>query len=533
MVREIYATLRSALLRVLLLVLLTAVGLATAVPAYGGDVRRISVDDLRDRVRGAWAGKMIGVAEGAPTEFRFCGQLVPDEKMPAWKPQMIREALRQDDLYVQMAFAAVLDAKGLDASTADFGEMFRETKFNVWHASQAARRNLRRGVSPMETGTPRYTAHGNDIAFQINSDFAGLMCPGMPQASNDLIARAARLTCWGDGQYGGMFVAGMYAAAFFEHGDNRKVVEAGLKCVPPDSEYAKAIADVLAWSTEQPDDWKAVWAKVNAKRDGQDRCPYGALEPLNIDAKVNGSYLAIGLLYGGDHFFKTIEIATRCGQDSDCNPSTAGGIWAAMRGFKAIPPQYTAGLAEIAATEKFVYTDYTFDSIVESTMKRAAAMIERAGGKRDGDGFLIAVQQPRPTPAPQFQIGKPVERIACDDPRWTWTGPWKRDAAKRSGPEKVASEKGAEAQIEFEGTGACICGPYIGAGGTADVYVDGKLDRTVDVWPDDGIRKAMEDVWHRFDLPAGKHTIRLVVRGERFRESSGSEIRIHDLIVYR
>src|SRR4051794_6729838 len=79
-----------------------------------GETKTIAEAELRNRVRGAWAGKMIGVAEGAPTEFRYCGVLVPEDKMPAWKPEMIREAPRQDDLYVQMSFAAVVDAKGLD-----------------------------------------------------------------------------------------------------------------------------------------------------------------------------------------------------------------------------------------------------------------------------------------------------------------------------------------------------------------------------------------------------------------------------------
>jgi hypothetical protein len=34
-------------------------------------------------------------------------------------------------------------------------------------------------------------------------------------------------------------------------------------------------------------------------------------------------------------------------------------------------------------------------------------------------------------------------------------------------------------------------------------------------------------------LPAGKHTLRLVVRGERFGESAGTEIRVTDLVVFR
>src|SRR3954462_9063324 len=90
--------------------------------------RRISVDQLRNRIRGAWAGKMIGVAEGAPTEFRFCGEMVPEERMPAWSADMVREALRQDDLYVQMSFARVIDDKGVDATTDDFGAMHKQSQ---------------------------------------------------------------------------------------------------------------------------------------------------------------------------------------------------------------------------------------------------------------------------------------------------------------------------------------------------------------------------------------------------------------------
>src|SRR5690349_21065013 len=132
------------------------------------DERRMSLDELRDKVRGAWAGKMVGVVVGFPTEFHFQGKMVPDEAMPAWKPEMIRGALVQDDLYVQMVFANVIDEKGLGATTADFCEMFRDAKFQLWHASQAARRALNRGAPAGETGTPKYNAHGNDIAFQIN-----------------------------------------------------------------------------------------------------------------------------------------------------------------------------------------------------------------------------------------------------------------------------------------------------------------------------------------------------------------------------
>ena len=47
------------------------------------------------------------------------------------------------------------------------------------------------------------------------------------------------------------------------------------------------------------------------------------LRDFNIDAKINSAYVVLGLLYGEDDFDKTLDISTRAGQDSDCNPATA------------------------------------------------------------------------------------------------------------------------------------------------------------------------------------------------------------------
>ena len=34
------------------------------------------------------------------------------------------------------------------------------------------------------SGHPKYNIHANDIDFQIEADFIGLMSPGLPQESN-------------------------------------------------------------------------------------------------------------------------------------------------------------------------------------------------------------------------------------------------------------------------------------------------------------------------------------------------------------
>lgn len=497
-------------------------------------VKRLPLSELRDKIEGGWAGQMIGVSYGAPTEFRYRNEIIPVEKLPEWKPDKVSNALNQDDLYVDMTFAKVLDDQGLDATTEDFGAMFRNAKYSLWHANLAARRALKRGVPASLSGTPKYNVHANDIDFQIEADFIGLMAPGLPQASNEIAWRAGRVMNYGDGIYGGMFVSCMYAAAFFES-NPRRLVEAGNACLPAKSPYALVIADVLAWSKEMPDDWIKVWNRVEEKWNKREPCPEGAQAPFNIDAKLNGAYIAIGLLYGKGDMGETIRISTRCGQDSDCNPASAAGVLGVVLGYKKIPDIWKSGIPKLA-NEKFRYTDFSFRSIVESNYKRAVALVEKNGGRVEGETLLVKTQAAKPAKLELWDdYGSPVERVSTADARWNWKGTWVEDKpqGRRALVRKIAHAKGAEAEVSFEGTGAVIVGPYLASGGKAQVWLDGNLDRTVDVYPDEDNGKGGESVWHAFGLKHGKHTVRLVVLGEPYADSKGSDIAIDDIIVFR
>ncbi len=360
-----------------------------------------------------------------------------------------------------------------------------------------------------------------------------MMAPGLPRAAVDLGWRAGRVMNYGDGIYGGMFVSCMYAAAFFDS-DPRRIVEAGLACLPARSPYAQVVADLLTWSKAEPEDWIGVWNRLEQKWNRREPCPEGATHPFNIDAKLNGAYVAMGVLYGKGDIGATMRIATRCGQDSDCNPSSAAGIVGVAMGYKRIPEVWKSGIPAIAR-EKFRYTDYSFETIVESTMKRTVALAVKNGGRVEGERLHVKAQTPQ---AARFEIwddyGAPVERVAVEDPRWTWTGAWtQRDADRRGRTARTAGAKGAEVSIAFEGTGAILSGPYLPAGGKADVYLDGKLDRTVDVYPDEDSTKGGEAVWHAFGLNPGRHTVRLVVRGEPYPGSKGGQITLGSLIIFR
>ena len=65
--------------------------------------------------------------------------------------------------------------------------------------------------------------------------------------------------------------------------------------------------------------------------------------------------LYLGCYMDNKDFTKTLEITTRCGQDADCNPSTAGGILGAILGYDKIPAYWKMGLKE-AEDIDFKYT---------------------------------------------------------------------------------------------------------------------------------------------------------------------------------
>jgi hypothetical protein len=274
---------------------------------------------------------------------------------------------------------------------------------------------------------------------------------------------------------------------------------------------------------------------VEEKWNKRDPCPAGALSSFNIDAKLNGAYIALGLLYGKEDFVKTIEIATRAGQDSDCNPSNAAGILGVMLGYEAIPMGWKAGIEKIQ-NEKFNFTNYSFNDIVDSTLVRAIKMVERNGGRSDGERLFVKQQAPVPAILEIWDdYGSPEERIGVDDQRWTWTGPWVREEAEtRSGSLVLqrTDQAGAVAEVTFKGTGFILVGPYIPDGGIADIYLDGELVKTVDVYCDGDRSKRSESIWHRFGLTAGEHSVRLETKGEPFGESKGSMVVVQDLVVF-
>ncbi len=383
-------------------------GIRLTEKADRADMVRLPMTEYRDKMMAGWLGQMVGVAWGFPVEFKYLGQMIPENKVPQWKPDMINDAFEQDDLYVEMTFLRTLQQYGFDVSGRQAGIDFANTLYPLWHANNAGRINLRQGVAPPDSGHPRYNSHADDIDYQIEADFAGLISPALGNHAIELGNTFGRIVNYGDGLYGGQFVAAMYSLAFIEK-EPEKIITGALDYIPKDSQYAQAICDVLKWYREYPQDWTRTWELIDQKyqRNPDYRkfsCDRGK---FNIDAKINGAYIVMGLLYGEKDIAKTIQISMRCGQDADCNPSNAAGILFATIGYQKLPAIYKA----FDPDRQFIHTPYDLLNLFDVCETLARLSVYRLGGYTESDGagneiLVIPQLQPKPNPLEEsFQPG--------------------------------------------------------------------------------------------------------------------------------
>lgn len=455
---------------------------------------KLSKQVLLDKIKGGWAGQTIGVTFGAPTEFAYQGSIIEDYVKIPWHAKYVGELMDAnpgiyDDIYMDLTFVDVIEKHGIDAPVNLFAKAFAEAEYPLWHANQAARYNVLQGVE--NSGHWLNNPHADDIDYQIEADFAGLMSPGMPNAASEISDKIGHIMTYGDGWYGGVYVGAMYSIAFFSD-DIHFVVTEALKTIPKESRFYKVIDDVIKWHKMYPDDWKKTWYNIQHKHSDEIGCPQGVMALWNIEAPFNAAYIVLGLLYGDGNMTRTLEISTRAGQDSDCNPSNAAGILGTMMGYSNIPEYWMQGL-EDSEDKKFKYTTLSLNDVYDLSFKHALEMIKRNGGTVKKDDVIIKKQSPQPVKLEQsFPNMYPVDRV----------------------PFYNADVK--DVTFDFEGTGFILLGEAKkrdanSADGEfkASLYIDGVFVETA-VFPTSFLERRYDVFW-KYQLPNKKHTVRITV----------------------
>jgi len=294
----------------------------------------------------------------------------------------------------------------------------------------------------------------------------------------------------GDGWYGGVFVATMYSQAFIRD-DITSIVTESIKAIPAGTRFRQTIDGVIALHAKYPDDWKRAWFEIQKQWAEDVGCAEGVFAAFDIDARLNAAYVVLGLLYGNGDMTKTIAIATRSGQDSDCNPSSAAGILGTMLGYSKIPAYWTQGLAAIEG-KPFPFAGLSLNDAYALSLKHALTQIRRAGGTVHDDRVEIAIQPIASVHLEQnfgghFPVAEQVLRRRVTD----------------------------ETTFSFDGVGFVVQGsarvePAADVVLVAEVSVDGQPPEVVEL-PTSHVRRRYAPFW-RYGLSPGRHTVTVKMR---------------------
>ena len=456
--------------------------------------KEISIENLRDKIKGAWVAQTVGVTFGAPVEFKYNSTMIQDYQKLEWdEHSLINEYLQKpgtyDDIYMDLSFMKVIDEEGIDAPAMSFAKSFANADYKLWFANQTARYNIQNGLTPPESGHWKNNPCADDIDFQIEADFAGLMNPGMINSAIEICDKVGHIMNYGDGFYGGVFVASLYSLALVS--DNIKeipsIIQEAIDVIPPESNFNKCINDVIGWYKDSPKDWKKTWYKVNRKWSSDIGSPLGVFKPFNIDAKINAAWVVMGLLYGEGDFTRTFEISTRCGDDADCNPATAGGILASIVGFSKIPDFWTQGLDKVENLP-FMGTNYSLIDAYRLSEKHAVEMIKKNGGEVTENFVKIRLQQPTKVPLEiAFEGHYPIEKL-------------------------IPAQTKDEISFEFNGIGFAVVGPpnplnpstenYVFH---AEMYINDQLIETIILPTEENKRRFTP--FFKYQLERGQHRV--------------------------
>ena len=456
----------------------------------------ISKKELADKIKGGWAGQTIGVTYGGQAEFQYRGTFIKDYTPLRWDEDLPKWSFDNnpglyDDIYMDLTFVEVFERLGLNAPVDSFAMAFATADYPLWHANQAARYNILNGIMPPESGHWKNNIHADCIDFQIEADFAGLMSPGMVNTSTEICDKIGHIMNYGDGWYAGVYVAAMYSMAFVSD-DIDFIVNEALKTIPQEAKYYKCMKQVVNWYKQYPDDWKKTWFEVERSEWAQDlHCPEGVFRGFNIDATVNSAYCLIGLLYGHKDFGKTIDIATRCGQDADCNPATVGGILGVIIGYDNIPDYWMKPLKVVEDID-FKYTTTSLNNAYKLSLKHALELIIKNGGKVDDKKVTIKYQLPQTTQLEEaFPNIYPTQRIK-------FSNEFNRHE------EALLNDL---QPIKFNGTGIVVNGEidcedetYVAE---VQVSLDGKIVKVII------LSDSEWEVFMDLELPKGDHTVTL------------------------
>ena len=296
--------------------------------------------------------------------------------------------------------------------------------------------------------------------------------------------------------------------------------------------FHQCIQDVINFHSLHPDNWKDCWYFLQEKWNCDVGCPKGVFLNFNIDAKLNSAFVALAMLYGKGDFTNSVDIATRCGQDSDCNPSTVGGVLGVMYGYDKIPSFWLNPLKEV---EDFTFegTNMSLAKAYQMSFDQAKQLIVKTGGKVSGGEIEIPIKKADVLPLEQnFENTYPLyrERKDCfltDTFEFDFNGNgfviWGNICCTRSiTPDYINRVSTRHIGSEVFGL-AEPNDPYVAK---VEIWIDGELDH-VAALPMRNTDRKVEPAW-KYLMKEGRHHVKM----KWLNRKKDYIIRINDIMYY-
>lgn len=347
------------------------------------------VGDMRDKIAGAWYGRICGCLLGKPVEGIRTEELLPLLKQSGNYPMHryinsgdVTEKMRNeckfrfagrcfadtvkcgpvdDDTNYTVLYQVLISERGRDFTPTDVSRLWvsKQSKDAYCTAERVAFRNFINGFLPPESAMYK-NAYREWIGAQIRGDYFGYINPGDPEGAAAMAWKDACIAQVKNGVYGEMFVAAMLACAAVTD-DIEKIIRGGLSQIPATSrlhERICAVIDGYNGGVSESEFFSELHRRYD-EHDGHDWC----------HTVSNAEIVAASLLYGGGQYGRSVCMAVEQGFDTDCNGATVGSVLGMRGGMAAVGEEWSAPLHGELDTSIFGVGRVKIDSLVDKTLE--------------------------------------------------------------------------------------------------------------------------------------------------------------------
>ncbi len=319
-------------------------------------------EEFKNKVKGAWYGRIAGCLLGKPIECIRTNELIPFLKETGNYPMHryitstdateevtskynfhfsytsfyadnLTSAPCDDDTNYTVLGQKIIEDYGRDFTPEDVAASWIESQPQTAYctAERVAYNNFTNGYLPPASAVYK-NPYREFIGAQIRADYFGYINPADPKTAAEMAWRDASISHVKNGIYGEMFVAAMLAGAAATD-DFEEIIKIGLGQIPQTSRLFDSITRLISW---YKDGTKCEEAFERIHTEWDEYTNYGWCHTI-----PNAMIVVASLLYGED-YGKAICLAVQTGFDTDCNGATVGSIYGMAKGFGAIQTKWLA-----------------------------------------------------------------------------------------------------------------------------------------------------------------------------------------------